>query len=290
VTRFLDVRLAPVGGDLATRVALTELTEAGVYQTVGTSQFVDDLRGRHVLITAHGFNVNRHDGVASLSNWSRLLKLPEPSAFVGLLWPGDSMWMYGLDYPEEPRIANAAGQLIGPFVDANFTGAASVSFASHSLGARVVLATIAHMQMPVRRLVLMAGAVDDDCLTGEFKTAAGSVREISVLASHRDAVLAAAFPLGDFLAGLVAKGHPWYRGALGRFGPASPRPGNFRAPFEIPDAWRYGHHNYLDIDPPPAPNIAPPVDVPPSRAPEPAGGATGWQEAWSAAFVSTRFQ
>ena len=59
---------------------------------------------------------------------------------MGLLWPGDSVWAHGLDYPDEPKIADEAGAMLAKFIDDNFQGAASISFASHSLGARVVLA------------------------------------------------------------------------------------------------------------------------------------------------------
>ena len=129
-----------------------------------------------MLIATHGFNVNRADGVDCLSNWESLLQLPQSSAFVGLLWPGDSVWAHGLDYPEEPKIADEAGSLIAEFLDANFQDAASISFASHSLGARVVLATISHLSLPVRRVTLMAPAIDDNCLTTEFKAAAAGSR------------------------------------------------------------------------------------------------------------------
>src|SRR5208282_5876903 len=189
MTRFLDVRLSPTGGDLAASVALNQGTAIGNYQSMDKAQLVTDIRGRHVLIATHGFNVNRADGIAHLSNWERLLQLAPPSVFVGLLWPGDSIWAHGLDYPEEPRIANEAGRLIAPFLDANFGSAASISFASHSLGARVVLETIANMRLAVRRLTLMAGAIDDNCLNTEFAAAAGNIGAISVLASPKDEVL-----------------------------------------------------------------------------------------------------
>jgi hypothetical protein len=234
--------------------------------------------------------VNRADGIDRLSNWERNLQLALPSVFVGLLWPGDSIWAHGLDYPEEPRIANEAAQLIAPFIDAKFGGAASISFASHSLGARVVLETISLMTRPVRRAMLMAGAIDDNCLNTEFKAAVAKINEISVLASRKDEVLSAAFPLGNLFAGIIAEGHPWWHAALGHTGPSSPRPGNFQAPFEIPDNWNFGHGDYLRIDLQPPPQIALPEDIPPSGSAEPGGGARGWQAAWSAAFSSTRFR
>ena len=289
MTRFLDVRLSAVGGDLATSVAVNQLTDSGDYVSLRPDQLLTGIQGRHVLIATHGFNVDRAAGIACLSNWEGLLQLPQPySAFVGLLWPGDSVWAHGLDYPEEPRIANDAGGLIAQFLDSNFSVAASLSFASHSLGARVVLATISHMSLPVRRVTLMAGAIDDNCLNTEFQAMATKIGTISILASQKDEVLSAAFPLGNFFAGIIAEGHPWWRAALGHLGPASPRPANLQAPFEIADNWGFEHGNYQQIDNPPHPDLTLPVDVPPQGSPPPPG--KGWQEAFSSAFASTRFR
>jgi hypothetical protein len=290
MAQFLDVRLSAVGGGLAASVAIHEGTDISNYSSLPPAQLLGDIRGRHVLIGTHGFNVDRANGIACLSNWAGLLQLKPPSAFIGLLWPGDSVWAHGLDYPGEARIADEAGQLIAPFLDAHFAAAASVSFVSHSLGARVVLETISRMTLPVRRLTLMAGAIDDNCLNTEFSAAAARIGEISVLASKKDEVLSAAFPLGNFFAGIIAAGHPWWHAAIGHAGPSTPWPGNFEAPFGIPDNWNFGHGNYLQIDPPPSPAIPTPTDVPPNGSLEPAGGAAGWQEAWSAALSSTRFR
>jgi hypothetical protein len=291
MTLFLDVRLDPVGGNLATSVAVNQGTDVTNYQGLDVNQLVRNIKGRHVLMGVHGYNVNRADGIAHLSNWEGLLQFPNsPSIFVGLLWPGDSIWAHGLDYPEEPRIANEAGTLVGSFLDANFGNAASVSFASHSLGARVVLAAISNTTLTPRRVILMAGAIDDNCLDTEFQSAAAKTGRISALASKRDSVLSTLFPLGNLIGGIIAEGHPWWHAALGHCGPANPRPGNFQAPFEIPSNWDYGHHDYFQIDPPPPPPVLTlPIDVPQGGAPMPAGGARGYQEAFSAAFCSTRF-
>jgi len=289
MTRFLDVRLWPVGGNLASSVAIYQGTDIGNYQSLDPAQLLHDIQGRHVLIATHGFNVDRANGIACLSNWEGLLQLPSPSIFVGLLWPGDSIWLHGLDYPQEPRVADDAGQLIGPFLDAHFGGAASISLASHSLGARVLLATVSNMNLAVRRAIIMAGAIDDDCFNTEFQAAAAKIGEISILASTRDTVLEWAFPLGNLAGGILTAGHPWWHEAVGRGGPANPKPGNLLAPFEIPDNWNFDHGDYLKVDsPPPTPPIAPPRDVPPDGSPLPAG--QGWQEAWTAAFASTRFR
>ncbi len=288
--RFLDVRLSSTGGSLAAQVAVNQGTNIGDYQSLDKAQLARDIQGQNVLIATHGFNVNRADGIAHLANWEALLQLPSGSIFIGLLWPGDSIWGHGLDYPEEPRIADEAGALIAPFLDANFSRAASISFVSHSLGARTVLATISKMNLLVRRVTLMAGAIDDNCLTKEFANAAAKIGMISVLASKKDMVLSALFPLGNFLGGLLDEGHPWMHAALGHTGPSMPAPANFRAPFEIPDNWGFGHGNYLEIDAPPPPPVAFPTDVPPNGSPKPANGVTGWQPAWTAAFASTRFR
>jgi hypothetical protein len=290
MTRFLDVRIDPVGGDLAASVAVNQGTSISNYQSLDKGQLLTDIRGQNVLIGTHGYNVNRADGISCLSNWEALLQFDRPSVFVGLLWPGDSIWAHGLDYPEEPKIANEAGLLIGPFLDANFGDSASISFASHSLGARVVLQTVSKMSLAVRRTTLMAGAIDDNCLDTEFKAAAAKIGVVSVLSSKKDDVLSALFPLGNLIGGIIAEGHPWWHAALGHCGPSKPRPGNFQSPFEIPSNWNYGHHDYLRIDPPPPPTIALPAEVPPKGSPLPGSGIPGWQEAWSAAFCSTRFR
>lgn len=287
MTQFLDLRLQAVGGGLATSVSVNQ-SMADNYQSLQLSELRACVQGRHVLIATHGFNVNRADGIACLSNWEGLLQLPPSSAFVGLLWPGDSVWAHGLDYPDEPKIADEAGSLLAEFIDANFQDAASISFVSHSLGARVVLAAVSHLRLKVRRVTLMAPAIDDNCLTTEFNAAAANVGAISVLASKKDEVLSVDFPLGNLFAGIIAQGHPWWRAALGHQGPAKPWPANFQAPFEIPDDWKFEHGNYLQIDHPEPGPVPLPVDVPPQGTASPTG--KGWQEAFSSAFASTRFR
>jgi hypothetical protein len=289
MTQFLDLRIQPVGGGLATAVSVNQGTSISNYAGLNLNDLLNSIQGRHVLIASHGFNVNRGDGIDCLSNWESLLQLPQPySAFIGLLWPGDSVWAHGLDYPDEPKVADEAGKLAAAFIDARFHGAASISFASHSLGARVVLETISQMSLPVRRVILMAPAIDDNCLTTEFQAVAAKVGAISVLASKKDSVLSEAFPLGNFIAGIIAAGHPWWHAALGHCGPIKPWPGNFQAPFELPDDWKFKHGNYLQIDKPQPGPLTLPVNVPPQGTPPPT--SNGWQEAFSSAFASTRFQ
>lgn len=291
MTRFLDLRYAPAGGGLAGQVKVVQATSTVDYATLALDKLQSAIRGRHVLVATHGFNVDRKKGIACLANWEALIlrnfASDAPFAFVGVLWPGDSVWAHGLDYAEEPKVADNAGAMLASFLDANFQSAASISFASHSLGARVVLSTIEQMHLPARRLNLMAGAIDDDCLNKEFATAAGKVGSISVLASKKDTVLSRLFPVGNFFAGIIDAGHPWWRAAIGHAGPAQAWPANFQAPFEIPDGWGFNHGDYLKVDPT-SPPVPPPVDVPPQGTPPPAGGAPGWEEAFTSGFESTR--
>lgn len=288
MTAFLDLRYEPVGGGLPAQVNVVQATSIDDYATMPITDLQSAIRGRHVLIATHGFNVNRKDGIASLSNWAGLLQLPAPSAFVGVLWPGDSIWAHGLDYPDEPRIADSAAAMLAPFIDTYFQDAASISFASHSLGARVVLGTIEHMSLPARRLTLMAGAIDDDCLSSEFANAAANVGTISLLASKKDTVLSHLFPLGNFVAGILDVGHPWWRAAVGHCGPVKKWPANFQGPFMIPDEWNFNHGNYLEVDAGDVPGAPLPVDVPAQGTPPPT--ANGWPEAFTAGFESTRFR
>lgn len=297
MTRFLDVRLQPVGGTVAQQIALFAGSGICDYTGITLADFQSFIQGQHVLIGAHGFNVNRADGIACLSGWQTLLQLPPSSVFVGLLWPGDSIWAHGLDYPAEASVADHAGQRVAAFVDANFGAVASISFVSHSLGARVVLSAISNMKRRVRRLTLMAGAIDNDCLAGEFGSVPASVDSISLLASTGDTILSELFPLGNFFAGILDAGHPWARSALGHRGPAGAAPSNFQPPFQIPDGWSYNHGDYLNFNSPAPPRLALPTDVPgvqsgpPTALLDPQGNALpGWKAAFSSAFASTRFR
>jgi pimeloyl-ACP methyl ester carboxylesterase len=284
---FLNTRAQSGGGGVAEQVSVCTANVSGS-ASMSLEALKSFVYGKDVLIATHGFNVNQAAGIECLSMWEPLLELPDSAAFVGLLWPGDSDSVYALSYPVEPKNAMDAGTMTGQFVDANLGNAASVSFASHSLGTRVVLQAVTTMSRRARRLILMAGAVADDCLTNEFAAVADKVDSISMLTSMEDSVLQWAFPVGDFVAELVGKDHPWWESALGRYGPKTAPP-NFQPPYQIPSAWNYGHLDYLrtdSLEPMPIAWQPPPA----ISGPVPRGGAPGWQEAWSAAFVASRFK
>lgn len=302
MTNFLDTRALWGGGDVSNQVQPKIWTGGDNY--ADHSKYVDlspdalqgFIHAKDVLIATHGFNVNREAGIAGFCDWEALFSSvplhgaspgPFPGAFLGLLWPGDSESLHALSYPVEPENATATGNMIADFVDKNLTAATSISFVSHSLGARVVLQAVSKMTLPVRRLILMAGAVSDQCLTQEFASVQTKVDVISALASKKDDVLQWAFPIGDLASEIIDHDHPWWESALGRFGPTQ-QPEHYRSPCQIPKGWDYGHGNYLQNDPPAQRKIPPPTDVP-RDGPPPFDGFPGWQEAWSASFVSTRF-
>ena len=287
MTVFLNARAQSGGGGVAPQLAAITAT-VGASASLATSDLQSFIHGKDVLIATHGFNVNYADGVECLCEWEPLLQLPATAVLVGLLWPGDSDSIYALSYPEEPANAMQSGAMVGQFVDAYFANAASVSFVSHSLGARVVLQAVSTMQRRVRRLILMAGAISDDCLTAEFVSVPAKVDSITVLSSMQDEILQYAFPLGNVAAEILGRDHPWWQSALGRFGPAAP-PSNYAPPNRIPDEWNYGHLDYLRTVPPAHTPVPPPASVPES-GPIPLKGTAGWQQAWSAAFVSSRFR
>jgi hypothetical protein len=278
MTWFLDLRADSAGGNPAREVTVRQ--DANILFNIDA--FLEKVRGRDVLLGTHGFNVNRHDGMASLTAWSNLLQLGDSALFAGVLWPGDSRWAPVVDYPFEGGEARDSGRLLALFLDKYFSETASLSFASHSLGARMVLETIHQMNHRVRRLTLMAGAIEDNCLIKEYWDVPAKVDEISVLASRGDGVLKLAFPIGNILGGIIYRGHPYWHGALGHDGPESPFPCNLHSGWQIPDNWEYGHGNYLGGAPP---SLSPPVNVPPNGSPQPNS-----KPAWSAGFVSTRFK
>jgi len=284
---FLSTRAHSVGGPVSAEVQIINAGLAGNLLT----QLQDVIRGKDVFFAVHGFNVNQKDGLEHLGFW--LDKVDVGNAVkIGILWPGDCFVPIFVDYVVEGHEAIKSGDLLSAFLNANFTGAVNLSFASHSLGARVVLQTIRGLKLHVRRLLLMAGAIDDNCLTNEYADAAKKVDQISLLTSKSDAVLAAAYPLGNPLQGIIDRGHPYYHAALGREGPANASqlaPG-LQSPWEIPKDFDYGHLDYIPGNP-----IAvypQPGDIPPGapNPPAPAAGINPWKPAFSAAYATYRYK
>ena len=210
-------------------------------------------RGKDVLLAAHGFNVSYQDGLQSLGHLEAALAMQPDELFLGVLWPGD--WVIpAINYPFEDSIASHGGALLGGFCNRWLATARSVSFLSHSLGARVVLDAIKATTLPVRRACITAGAVNADCLTSEFQAAAQKCGQIRTLSSLEDLVLKFAYPPGDLLADMLDPDHQPFEPALGRGGPIAPYESTV-LPSEIPDAPPYDHGDYF----PPSIPVLPPA-------------------------------
>ena len=228
---------------------------------VVTSVYWDALpilaKGKDVLLAAHGFNVSYESGLASLTRLEAALQIRPNELFLGVLWPGD--WVVpAVNYPFEDNIASHAGTLLGGFCNRWLASATSLSFLSHSLGARVILEAIKASSRRVRRACITAGAVNAACLTEEYAAVVGNCDEIRTLSSRMDLVLELAYPPGDFLADILDPDHPPFEPALGRGGPISPYGPSIRA-YEIADAPPYDHSNYF----PPSGPLPPPAGQPP---------------------------
>src|SRR5262249_47701057 len=129
--------------------------------------------------------------------------------------------------------------------------ARSLSFLSHSLGARLVLEAVSKLDS-VRSVCLTAAAINADCLVDEYSKVIGKAEMVAILASRKDRVLQLAFPVGDPIADVLHDDHPFFQTALGRNGPALPAPAPVARPWQIPDECDIGHGGYL---PPSIPQI-----------------------------------
>src|SRR5262249_1713151 len=103
--------------------------------------------------------------------------------FIGVLWPGDSVIPI-VDYPFEGEVAIDCGKRLAEFCNLSCASAQSLSFASHSLGARLVLQAVTRLNRKVQSICLAAAAINRDCLVTEYAAAAQNCAHISLLASR----------------------------------------------------------------------------------------------------------
>ena len=310
MTYFIDLRADSAGGNpIANFRDIVIRSDSDPNPNPAASlepALIEAVHGRDVLLGTHGFHVTRADGITNLSHWTEWLQLGANGFFVGVLWPGDARWVPFIDYPIEGNEAIKSGQLLAEYLEQNFNSAASLSFASHSLGARVVLETIRGLKgfRKLKSSTLMAAAIDDTCLSNEYHDIAPHVQKISVLASSCDDVLKLAFPAGNLVSGIITRGNPYWHGALGRFGPNPPDEPSQLLPTPIlPDSWHFGHHSYINcedvaggLNQESGPFQPLPLVVPSqSKAPCPPAALRqgseilNWRQSWAAGFVSSRF-
>jgi hypothetical protein len=289
---FLDLRAWGRGGP----VGSLKVSD-GTKFYADASGLLNDIRGRDVFLMAHGYHVDRQHGTQSLTQWKSKLKIDAQPVFIGVLWPGDCVLPIFIDYVWEGSEAEKSGTMLGEFVRDNFGFAASLTFASHSLGARVVLQAIQTLADSdrVRNLILLAAAIEDDTLLHEFNGAAKKVGRISVVYSLEDHVLQLAYPGGNLIGGLVERGDPNVKAALGRLGPSAPWPGKIVPNPRLPSFWKYGHTDYMTTNPVtgdftlpitvPDPSIQ---SLPGGMLPAMAPGDT-WKPCWSPGYAATRW-
>ena len=282
---FLDLRATPTGGFVADEVQVLDAD----HRVLPPDVFAREVQGRDLLLATHGFNVSGERGMQALGGWEQLCGLPSPFTYVAVLWPGDSRFLPVIDYPMEGSVALRSGRLLASFLNRHATGAATVSFSSHSLGARVLLETVLNLDRQVHTALLMAAAIEADCLTREYAEAAAKIGRILVLASEADLVLQFAFPMGNAFGELVMRGDPYATRALGRDGPDTTIGlGAECRSWQIPRGWKFGHGDYLPgqvLDVPfPFP---PPLAVPAPSASRPRTNDT-WKPAWSAYALRTQ--
>jgi esterase/lipase superfamily enzyme len=209
---------------------------------------------KNILFGVHGFNVSYQRGANTYAALEPQLGLAAADVFFGVLWPGD-YWLPVVNYPFEGSVAVDCGRRLASFCTRWLAQAHSISFVSHSLGARLVLEAVKNLDGRARSVCLTAAAINRDCLATEYAEASSKSDGISLLASHRDLVLKIAFRVGDPISNLLDGDHNPFESALGYDGPATPAPAVVAHPWQIQDGADYGHDDYLPSGdaPPPAP-------------------------------------
>jgi esterase/lipase superfamily enzyme len=120
---------------------------------------------------------------------------------------------------------------------------------SHSLGGRLMLEAVScrKSDKKAKLLCLTAAAVDNNCLSKQYRAALEKCDKIVNLASKKDRVLKYLYPAGDFVSDILGDNDSAFRGALGRAGP-NPEAGPSVEPHQIRDDDKYDHGNYLPPD------------------------------------------
>jgi hypothetical protein len=244
MTLYLNFRAHPVaGGVISPYMMMGDGAEPPGLRMMSPSEVQNLLYGKNVLFVTHGFNVNQADAVVSFAALDARLALGDAGIVVGVLWPGDA-WIPVVNYPFEGSDAMNSGNNLADYCNRYLGGALSLSFVSHSLGARLVLQAVAGLSRKARLVCLAAGAINRDCLETEYAAAASNAQSIGVLASQKDWVLRIAFPLGDPISNALHDDHRFFEMALGYEGPPSSDVALI-GPFQIPDSYDYVHSSYL---------------------------------------------
>jgi pimeloyl-ACP methyl ester carboxylesterase len=205
----------------------------------------------------HGYNVRGSTGEFNLLTLAQKLQLDPSWGIVCVLWPGDH-WTRFASYPFEGDDADDTGLELAKFIDLHVARSARVHLITHSLGARVGLEALLHLRRygwPAGRIgqvCLTAAAVDDYSLgyPGAYLPAVPRTDRVAVLASKKDNVLLAAYPVGELIQNFLFFWRETYGLALGYHGPknlpkgAATTPANV-FPKQIPKTRKVGHGDYI---------------------------------------------
>lgn len=259
VTFYINLRAQGVGGGVVDPYVLQGdgNVAAPALSLMENAALRGLVSGRDVLFVVHGFATDQPYGTRMFARLGAHLALPQSSVYFGVLWPGDS-WLPFVDYPFEGSFAIDTGNRLARYCNTWMGSARSISFVSHSLGARVVLQAVSSLNKPARLVCLTAAAVNQRCLVEQYALAARNVRTVAVLASHEDQVLKLAYPPGDAVADILIHDHPYFEPALGYDGPPDMTPPSIAPPWQIPDAAGYDHGDYHppgDAQPAPADGV-----------------------------------
>jgi pimeloyl-ACP methyl ester carboxylesterase len=250
MTFHLNFRSSPIAGSVTEPYMVRgESEDPTAIRAVSSSALGNLLDGKDLLFAVHGFNVRQKRAIESFAVLDRTLALGETSVLIGVLWPGD-WWIPAVNYPFEGEDAMDCGRRLATYCTTHLAGARSISFLSHSLGARLVLEAVQHLPRRVSMVCLTAGAINRGCLEGGYATAARNIDRIYVLASHDDTVLKLAFPVGDPISNVLHDDHDFFERALGYNGPSGGSASLVREPWQIPDDYDFGHGSYLPSDDP----------------------------------------
>jgi hypothetical protein len=200
------------------------------FEWVSWDQVPNVFRNKRVCFLVHGFNVPADHAVwcegPAAQEFETLgtlgLKIAAADIVVTVIWPGDGLlgWNWFTSYSH----SKDTGAKFAEFIASSaFTGS-EISFVSHSLGARVVLETVAQANGARARFataVLMAAAVDDNALDDkEYAAASAALQRIVVLSSMKDEILEYLFTAGSFVERALWWDYDGTSRALGRYGPA----------------------------------------------------------------------
>jgi hypothetical protein len=261
VTYFLNFRSQAIGGAVVDPYLLQGDGAVRPPSVIAvTSPAASILRGKNILFATHGFNVNYQNGACCLGNLETYLisigALRSSDLFIGVLWPGD-FWIPAINYPFEGDVSIDCGIRLAKFCNNLASSAASFSFVSHSLGARLMLQAVSGLNRRARTVCLTAAAINRDCLQTEYVKAAENVDAIYILSSHNDLVLKLAFPVGDVISDILNSDHTPFESALGLDGPPMADTLGIVPPWQTPEIPPYDHGDYLPPSTGPLPDPNP---------------------------------